>query len=78
MRRQRRAIGPLFDEHQPERILTINLHGVRDASMLLARATCSRLNLRASLKQSSRAVTLPVTTIIASLPSFSIRRISRD
>src|SRR6266849_1836235 len=38
MRQQRGAIGPLLDEHQPQRILAIDMHGVRDASRFLARA----------------------------------------
>src|SRR6266851_5337692 len=38
MRQQRGAIGPLLDEHQPQRILAIDMHGVRDASGLLAGA----------------------------------------
>src|SRR6266481_7274219 len=38
MRQQRGAIGPLLDKHQPQRIFAIDMHGVRDASSLLARA----------------------------------------
>src|SRR5450631_1402153 len=38
MRQQRRAIGPLLDENQPQRILAIDMHGVRNASGLLAGA----------------------------------------
>ena len=38
MRQQRGAIGPLLDEHQPQRILAIDMHGVGDASRLFARA----------------------------------------
>src|SRR5260370_42369736 len=38
MRQQRGAIGPLLDEHQPQRILAIDMHGVRDAPGLLAGA----------------------------------------
>src|SRR5437868_1595339 len=38
MRQQGGAIGPLFHEHQPQRILAIDMHGVRDASGLATRA----------------------------------------
>lgn len=38
MSQQSGAIGPLLDEHQPQRILAIDMHGVRDASRFLARA----------------------------------------
>src|SRR6266851_6652134 len=38
MRQQRGAIGPLLDEHQPQRIFAIEMHGVRDASGLPAGA----------------------------------------
>jgi hypothetical protein len=31
---QRGFIGPLLDEHQPQRVLAIDMHGVRDASGL--------------------------------------------
>ena len=33
------AIGPLLDEHQPQRILAIDMYGMRDAPGLFARAT---------------------------------------
>src|SRR5580700_7652156 len=36
---QRGAIGPLLDEHQAERILAIDMHGVREAAWFEARAT---------------------------------------
>src|SRR5882757_2449952 len=42
------------------------------------RRTCSRLNLLTSLKESSRAVTLPVTTIIAFPRRFGSRSPSCD
>jgi len=32
------AIGPLLDEHQPQRILAVDMHGMRDAPGLFARA----------------------------------------
>jgi hypothetical protein len=38
MRRQRRAVGPLLDEHQPQRILAIGMHGRGDTSRLVAGA----------------------------------------
>ena len=34
MCRQRRAISPLLDEDEPQRVLTIDMHGMRDASGL--------------------------------------------
>jgi hypothetical protein len=36
MGQQRRPIGPLLDKHQPQRVLAIDVHRVRDASGLLA------------------------------------------
>ena len=38
MRCQRGAVGPLLEKHQPERILAVDMHRVRDASGLGARA----------------------------------------
>src|SRR5258708_1381665 len=38
MRQQRVSIGPLLDNHKPQRIFAIDMHGVREASGLLARA----------------------------------------
>src|ERR1700738_734709 len=38
MGQERGAVGPLLDEHQPQRILAIDMRGVRDASGLLAGA----------------------------------------
>ena len=38
MRRKRGAIGPLLDKHEPQRILAIDMHGMRDASRLRTRA----------------------------------------
>jgi hypothetical protein len=74
MRQQRFPIGPLFDEHQPQRIFTIDMDGVGvQPGSRRERRTCSRLNLLISLKESSRAVTLPVTTIIAFLRGFGFR-----
>src|ERR1700760_1255581 len=35
---QRGLVCPLLDEHQPQRVLAIDMHGVRNASGLLARA----------------------------------------
>ena len=32
------TIGPLFDEQQPKRVLTIDMHGVRQATRLKSRA----------------------------------------
>ena len=34
MSRQRTAIGPLLDEHQPKRILAVDMHGMREATRL--------------------------------------------
>jgi len=36
MHQQRGAIGPMFDEHQPQRVLAIDMHGVEDTSGLAA------------------------------------------
>ena len=36
MGQQRRPIGPLLDEHQPQLVLAIDMHRVRDAAGLLA------------------------------------------
>src|ERR1700722_1114211 len=38
MRHQRGPIRPLLDKHQPERILAIDMHRVRDAAIFCARA----------------------------------------
>src|SRR5882757_2258449 len=38
MRKQRGAIGPLFEEHQAQRVLTVDVHRMRDAAGLAARA----------------------------------------
>ena len=38
MRQQRRAIRPLLDEHQPQRVLAIDMHGMGDAARFCARA----------------------------------------
>src|ERR1700752_3637066 len=38
MRQQRGAIGPLFEENQPQRVLAIDLDRMRDAAGLAARA----------------------------------------
>ena len=35
---QNGPVGPLFDEHQPQRIFAIDMHGVRDAAGFPARA----------------------------------------
>ena len=37
MRQQRGAIGPLLDENQFQRVLAIDMHGMRDAAGLGAR-----------------------------------------
>src|SRR5271169_5612671 len=37
MRGERGTIGPLLDENQPQRVLAIDMHGMRDATRLCAR-----------------------------------------
>lgn len=38
MRQQGGAIGPLLEKHQPQRVFAIDMHGMRDAAGLAARA----------------------------------------
>ena len=67
MRQQGGAIGPLLEKHQPQRIFAIDMHGVGDAAGLGARTMhVFEAQFPHFVKLSSRAVTLPVTTIMSS------------
>ena len=70
MGQQRGAVGPLLEKHQPQRVLAVDMHGMRDAAGLVARAMHMFEAQFANLVQRypARAVTLPVTTIMLILP----------
>src|SRR5579871_2676502 len=38
MSRQRRTVGPVLDEHQPQRVFAIGLHGVQETARFKTRA----------------------------------------
>ena len=67
MRQQGGAIGPLLEKHQPQRIFAIDMDGVGNAAGLGARAAdMLETQFPHLVKTVSRAVTLPVTTIMSS------------
>src|SRR5437763_17190079 len=67
MYRERGAVGPLLEKDEPERILAVDMHRMRDAAGLLPRAADVLEAEAAHLVEGfCRAVTLPVTTIMRS------------
>jgi len=66
---QSRAIGPLLIEHQPERVLAVDLDAMSQAAGLGARSMhMVQRGLLSASKVSGFAVTEPVTTSIANPP----------
>jgi len=69
MRAQRIFIRPLLEEEQPERVLAIDMNGMRDAAWFLAR-TFDVLEAQPQdvVNESGRARMLPVTMIMFNTP----------
>ena len=61
-------VGPLFNKHQPQRLLGILMHTMRmQPGSARERATCAWLNSSACARLSALATTLPSTRINVAL-----------